>query len=96
MAGVKIEVHDVQGIVLRDYSPLEAASFLLLRFGEAAPAHAWLGEVVEEVTPTQADLGDTCVNLAFTRSGFERLGLPAEVVTGFSDEFREGIAGDTP
>jgi len=88
-----LELDDMQGLVLRGYRRLRAASFLLYTVEEPAAARAFLAELAPRLTtaatPTTAD---TALNLALTASCLIRLGLPAAAVATCPLELREGMA----
>ena len=86
---MKLELGDVQGLFARGYGDLKSAAFLLLKVEDAAAARSSLAELAvthaEDRRPAQA------LNVAFTSSGLERLGLPAEKLATFSNEFVAGM-----
>jgi Dyp-type peroxidase family len=88
---VTVDLDDVQGLFARGYGDLKAAAFLLLAIDDAAAARRWLGEVAGSVTRADARPGDRALNLAFTSSGLERLGLPPAALAMFSNEFVTGM-----
>jgi len=90
-APVVLDLADVQGLVARGYGDLKAASFLLLGLEEGPAATRWLSAVVDSVTSGDGRPGARAVNLAFTSSGLLRLGLAADVLRQFSDEFVYGM-----
>ncbi len=73
---VKLELGDVQGLFARGYGDLKSAAFLLLKVEDAAAARRWLGEASVTITARRTAVRSTRVNVAFTSSGLERLGLP--------------------
>jgi Dyp-type peroxidase family len=85
------ELDDIQGIIVRGYGSLKGAYFVVLGIRDAAATKRWLDELALRsgtVRPTEAD---TCVNLAFTYPGLEKLGLDRDSLAMFSPEFREGM-----
>ncbi|GEK46381.1 hypothetical protein HPA02_06640 [Bisbaumannia pacifica] len=91
----ELEFEDIQGILLSGYAGLPEARFLLLTFGEAAAARAWLGEALPRIEAAAAGRpqGGSRLHLAFTWTGLEHLGLSWQALKGFAREFREGMAG---
>jgi Dyp-type peroxidase family len=81
---------DVQGLVTWGYRDLRAARFVLLEFGQGSRAGAWLSSLLAEVTNASANPTESALNVAFTPRGLARLGLPAEVLSMFPDEFSGG------
>ena len=88
-----LQLGDIQGILLHGYGRLQSASFLLLGIREPAAAKTWLTKLPVRHAQSKPDRGETCINIAFTRAGLERLGLQVEIVEQFPGEFREGMAG---
>ncbi|MBV9325019.1 MAG: Dyp-type peroxidase [Chloroflexi bacterium] len=86
-----LELHDVQGLIARGYAHLKAASYILLRIGDAVSARAWLGAIAPRITPAPDPAADSALNVAFTASGLTQLGLGAEIMHQFSDEFTAGM-----
>jgi len=90
----RIDVDDVQGIVLRGYGHLPDLAFVLLSAGDRSGARAWLASLLPEVTSVSRATGSSAVNVAFTHSGLAALGLPREALAGFRREFREDALPD--
>ena len=88
---MKLELADVQGLFARGYGDLKSAAFVLLSVEDADAARRWLGEVAGTVTSAEERRPERALNLAFTSSGLERLGLPAETLAQFSNEFVAGM-----
>jgi Dyp-type peroxidase family len=91
MPAPPLELADVQGLFSRGYGELKAALFLLLRIEDASAARAWLGTVRRTITRADERPTSRAVNLAFTGSGLERLGLARDVLAMFSNEFVAGM-----
>jgi len=100
-----IEWRDVQALVRRGLGNMPHASYALLRRkdkpADKAAARRWLGALADEIT-TGDLVGDNpdksaippgrYVNVAFTRTGLEKLGLSETEIRRFPREFREGMA----
>jgi Dyp-type peroxidase family len=86
---VTLELGDVQGLFARGYGDLKSAAFLLLKVEDAVAARRWLGEA--SVTNAEDRRPEHAANVAFTSSGLERVGLPADAVAKFSNEFVAGM-----
>jgi Dyp-type peroxidase family len=86
-----LDLHDIQGIVARGFGNLHAACYVLLEIVEPRAAGAWLGGLVGRLTTSQTRPEGTALNLAFTPSGLEKLGLPPDALGKFSDEFVHGM-----
>jgi Dyp-type peroxidase family len=87
------ELEDIQGIIVRGYGSLKGAYFVLLRIQDAAAAKRWLGELAVRNGAARPSESETCMNIAFTYPGLDKLGLDREALEMFSGEFREGMAG---
>ena len=88
-----LELASIQGFVVRGYR-LPSAGYLFLRIDDAARARALLAETTPDVLtadPWEAK-PESGINIAFTYSGLEALGVPGTSLAGFPDEFRSGMA----
>ena len=89
----ELDRHDIQGLVLRGYR-MPLAAYLFYRFDTAAAARRWLVSMIDPVT-TAAEWEATpawCANLALTYPGLMALNLSAELLAGFPEAFRQGMA----
>ena len=86
-----LELHDIQGLVVRGYGNLPSASFVLARIEDPAAARAWLRSLVDSVTPASARPQDHSIHLAFSHDGLSKLGLSPSGQPGFSMEFIGGM-----
>ncbi|WP_219904746.1 Dyp-type peroxidase [Stenomitos frigidus] len=86
-----LELQDIQGIIIRGYSNLDAACFVLLGIQDAAAARRWLGTLTDRIQNGQDHPSETCLNLAFTYDGLSALGLDQAMLDTFPTEFREGM-----
>jgi Dyp-type peroxidase family len=96
-----IEWRDVQALVRRGLGNMPHASYALLQIKDNAAARRWLSALADEIT-TGDLVGDSpdksatpperYVNVAFTHTGLENLGLTEEETRRFPREFREGMA----
>jgi Dyp-type peroxidase family len=87
--------HDIQGNILRGYASHLHAAYLLVRVGDDSDgARALLVRLLDEDRiATERDWGDppaTRLNIAFTYSGLERLGVDLTTFARYSD-FCEGM-----
>lgn len=91
----KLDLHDIQGIIIYGYGKLAAARFVLLRITNPIAAKNWLGTLAETITTAEnnpSDIGqETCLNLALTHCGLQELGLDGQTLALFSNEFQEGM-----
>lgn len=90
------DLADIQGNILRAYA-LPFARFSFVQILDAAAAKALLGLVVDQITTaTRWDATSkprATLNLSVSFSGLTALGLPAETLASFPEEFRMGMAG---
>jgi Dyp-type peroxidase family len=89
----ELDRHDIQGLVLRGYG-MPLATYLFYRFDTSAAARRWLASMIDPMT-TAAEWEATpawCANLALTYPGLRALELPAELLAGFPEAFRQGMA----
>lgn len=88
-----VELHDVQGIIIKGYDKLKAAAFLLLEITDTTKAKHWLASQLPLVThgATSTKTINTAVQIAFTYSGVAALNVPAEGLKTFPPEFIEGM-----
>jgi Dyp-type peroxidase family len=88
---VTLELADIQGLFARGYGNLRAASFVLLGIEDEGGARRWLGDIARGVTTAEARPESDALNVAFTPSGLAQLGLPAQAIDMFSNEFVTGM-----
>jgi Dyp-type peroxidase family len=84
---------DIQGFVLRGYR-MPCAAYLFYRFTHAPAARRWLAGLVDPVTTAlEWDAEpDWCANVGLTFPGLEALGLAADSLASFPEDFRQGMA----
>jgi Dyp-type peroxidase family len=87
----RLELDDIQGIIVRGYGSLKGASFVLLRIQDESATRRWLGELAVRSGASRPTESDTCVNVAFTYAGLKKLGLDGGALDMFPPEFREGM-----
>ena len=86
-----IDYEDVQGLVRFGYKRLTEARYALVRIRSASAAKAWLRTTPIATATVQDPPPATALQVAFTASGLETLGLPKSVMEGFSPEFLGGM-----
>ena len=89
-----IDPKDVQGLVRFGYGRLKEACYLLLRIRDVEAARAWCRLAPVATAEFQPHPPEVALQLAFTVAGLRALGLPPDVLAGFSAEFQSGIAGE--
>ncbi len=93
-AGSGVELDDIQGLLRFGFKHHTEAVFLLLRVKDPAAARQWLGQARVTSAVSLEPPPTTVLQVALTRAGMQALGVGAEVVNGFSEEFLEGMSGD--
>jgi deferrochelatase/peroxidase EfeB len=94
IVGAGIELDDIQGLLRFGFRHHTEAVFLLLQVRDAAAARQWLGNVQVTNSVSLDPLPRTVLQVALTGAGMRALAVGADVVSGFSEEFLEGMAGD--
>jgi deferrochelatase/peroxidase EfeB len=87
MAGIPLA--DVQGVILRSYG-MDALRLFVLRVDQPAAARRIVGSLPVSSGAPWDTKPDSCVNVAFTYAGLNALGLPAESLKSFPDDFTQG------
>ena len=85
----KPEFRDIQGLVVRGYGQLKAASYLLLAIDEGAGCGHWLSKL--PVTRADDKPERRALNIAFTDEGLARCGLNETSRHSFAEPFRQGM-----
>jgi Dyp-type peroxidase family len=88
----QLELDDLQGLLVRGFGDLKAATFVLLGVSEPAAARGFLGRLAPRLTPASQRAPSEALQVAFTAPGMQRLGLPAAALAGFPLELRGGMA----
>jgi Dyp-type peroxidase family len=92
--GVKLELEDIQGGVLRPRPSPYAATYILLRIDERRAGRELLrrlGEVVTSAAAPDRPGRDISVSAALTFEGLKALGVPEDSLETFTWEFRQGM-----
>ncbi|HEX4794547.1 MAG TPA: Dyp-type peroxidase [Humisphaera sp.] len=94
----KVDVNEIQGIILRGYGKFDISCFVLLHVTNAPAARTWLGRIAPTVNTAnrQGDYDTNpkphpVLNIAFTYAGLLALGLQQANTRSFVNEFREGM-----
>jgi len=95
VAKSKIDSDDIQGLVRFAFKHHTEAVFLLLRVRDVPAARAWLAGVSVTSAVELNPLPDSALQIAVTSEGLRALGVSDEAVAGFSQEFLDGMAGDS-
>lgn len=89
-----LELHDIQGLVLRGYGTLRAAQFLVLEIVDDELARAYLQGLVGRLNLARDSPAGVALQVAFTAKGLAKLGVPEGALATFSREFLEGMDDD--
>jgi Dyp-type peroxidase family len=92
--GGALETEDIQGLVLSGYKHLPHAQYVLLQIQRPDDVRTWLANLVPHITDARRSPREPvpAVNVAFTHSGLEALGLHPSVLARFPRAFQEGMA----
>jgi Dyp-type peroxidase family len=91
---VILELHDIQGLLMRGYGDHLEARFLLLEVANDEAARAYLRALCGRINLARDTPGNVALQVAFTARGLARLGVPDDALETFSREFREGMDDD--
>ncbi|KYC40758.1 hypothetical protein WA1_24285 [Scytonema hofmannii PCC 7110] len=86
-----LKLKDIQGIIIRGYSNLRAACFVLLEIQNAKATKQWLLTLSNSLQNGEERPSKTCLNIAFTYEGLKALGVDKHTLSTFSNEFKEGM-----
>ncbi len=86
-----IELQDIQGFIISEYSDMMHTRYLMLRVTDAAAARGFIRQLAPGITSAGSRTGDTCINIAFTSAGLRALGLKEKNLDTFVREYREGM-----
>lgn len=87
----KLEVDDIQGLLIRGHVNMDAAEYLMLNIADAKAAKSWLGDILPRITHGDVRPDDQCLQIAFTWHGLEMLGINTELAKDFRSEFIQGL-----
>ena len=94
--GPRLDPDDVQGDILRAHgNDYRLTSYLFVGVRDAERGRSWLRGLLPRVSTYTRVVGPkpgSRLNVALTRTGLEALGVPANVVDRFAQEFRTGMA----
>ena len=94
MSAPAVDYNDVQGLVRFGHGKLTEACFWLLNIRDASAARSWLAQAPVTTAVELSEAPKTALQVAFTREGLQMLGLPDDVLAGFSAEFVSGMSGE--
>src|SRR6266849_1464576 len=85
---------DTQGLARFRFRTLTEACFFLLKIEKASLACSWLARAPVTTAVELSQPPDTALQVALTSTGLRAMGVPDEVLNGFSAEFISGMAGE--
>ena len=88
----QLDFDDVQGLARFGFGSMRQACFYLVCIKDLAAARAWLLAAHVTTARTLDPPPSTALQIGFTVDGLEKLGVPREVIDGFSPEFLLGMA----
>ncbi len=90
----KLELSDIQGILLSGYGHLNQSRYLFLNSQNAGATKAWLQQLLDQHELSSGQWEEkpkAAVNLAFTYPGLAQLGVSKTLKNSFSREFKQGM-----
>ena len=91
----EVDYADVQGLVRYGYGRMKKARYELLQVKNLESARAWLRSANITSAVAMDPPPKTALHVAFTAPGLRKLGVPDDVIAGFSHEFRSGMAAES-
>jgi Dyp-type peroxidase family len=92
--GTELDLKDLQGNLVRGYT-YPVGAYVFVGISDVARGRAWLRGLIDHVTtaePWQNGAPESTLNLSFTYSGLEALGVNDALLATFPEDFREGMA----
>jgi Dyp-type peroxidase family len=89
-----LDLKDIQGLIVRGYRDLDAATYLLLGIQDGEAARHWLVTLDDQITDAETRTSHTSLHVAFTHAGLVTLGIDAETLATFPNEFTEGMTSE--
>ena len=79
----KLEINDIQGLILRTYGTRRHARFYFLKIKDREKARKWIGKIRHDIThgtfkskeEQEKDNGEPYLNIAFSKKGLKKLGV---------------------
>jgi Dyp-type peroxidase family len=86
-----IDLADIQGFLIHEYGNLKCTRYVMLQVADRAAAAKFISEIAGSITNASQTTADKALNVAFTSSGLQALGLRDQNLNTFVREFREGM-----
>src|SRR5688572_23918826 len=90
-----VELHDIQGLLIRSYSYLKEATYIMLRITSVDQARKWIADTRADITPASEKPNTVALHIAFTNHGIKKLIPEWHLSKKFSREFTEGMVSET-
>src|SRR6516165_8746706 len=91
----RLEVEDMQSVLLRPRPAPYAAAYLIFRIDDRKAGRELMRRarpVVASAADPSSPIGDAWATVALTFQGLRALGLPQDSLDSFSSEFQQGMA----
>src|SRR5438309_9065287 len=87
----ELERKDIQGIVVSAYKHQPCAAYVLLRVSNPSAARQWIADRLPRIMASEAKHATLSINIAFTYTGLQSLGLKQNGLDRFSFPYQEGM-----
>lgn len=92
---VQLELNDIQGTVLRNRPMPYLGTYLLFRIDDPAEAKTLVKRLIPHITSAadwDSPAENAWINIVFSFEGLRKMGIAAEILSGFPVEFKQGMA----
>jgi len=89
-----IEISEIQAFLTREFKEMSSSRYYLLQVSDPSLAKQFLSVVTDNLTSITTPEKDSHLNIGFTKTGLQALGLNEKNLGTFSREFREGMVTD--
>ena len=89
-----LDYGDMQGLVRFGYADMTEACYILFKIKDPVAARAWIAGAPVTAAVEMNPPPPKALQIAFTAGGLRQLGVPEEVLSGFSAEFLSGMASE--
>ncbi|GLU55181.1 peroxidase [Dyadobacter frigoris] len=92
---IQLELHDIQGTVLRNRPMPYYGAYILFQIDNAEDARTLVRRLIPYVTSAEEwehPAENAWINIVFSFEGLRKMGLSEEILAGFPQEFKEGMA----
>src|SRR5258705_8069217 len=89
-----LEKDDIQGLLIRGYSNLHEAAFVLLNFSNPENTKAYLSSILPKITSGEKAPDDFALQFAITNLGLQAINIQKEIYESFCRQFKEGMTDE--